>query len=157
MSSKRNIISMTSDEIRLYLQSQSRLIIVSNGTDGFPHPMPMNFIFDNEERFLMTTFRKSQKVKNLQRDPKASLLVESGVAYQDLRSVLAYSNAEIIEDKDEVQRTMMLMMKKETEITGIELKGVKEQAQSTIAKRVVLRFKADSYISWDHSKLAGRY
>lgn len=119
--------------------------------------MPMNFIFDDEDRFVMTTFRKSQKVRNLQRDPKASLLVESGIAYDELKSVLAYAKVEIIDDTEEVLRTMMQIMAKETEITGNKMEIVKDQAHSTISKRVALRFTADSYMSWDHTKLGGRY
>ena len=157
MPSRRDAISMTDDELLVYLRSQRRLMLVSNGIDSYPHPMPMNYIFDDEGRFLMTTFRKSQKVKNLQRDAKASILVESGEAYNELKSVLAYAKAEIIDDTEEVLRTMILLMNEEKSLNVSRLDIVKKQAQSTAAKRVVLRFSADSYISWDHTKLSGRY
>jgi nitroimidazol reductase NimA-like FMN-containing flavoprotein (pyridoxamine 5'-phosphate oxidase superfamily) len=85
MPARRDLIEMTPEEIRAYLLSQRRLIIVSNGPDGFPHPMPMNFIIDEQDRYLITTFRKSQKVKNFERDPKAALLVESGLAYDEMK------------------------------------------------------------------------
>ncbi len=157
MPSKRDAISMTDDELLVYLRSQRRLILVSNGINTYPHPMPMNYMFDDEERFVMTTFRKSQKVKNLQRDPKVSLLVESGIAYDELKSVLAYAQAEIIDDNEEVLRTMMLLLTEETELSGNDLDLVKEQAKATAPKRVMLRFSAETYVSWDHTKLKGHY
>ena len=63
MPSRRDAIAMTMDEIRSYLKAQQRLILTSNGPTGYPHPMPMNFLFDDNDTYLMTTFRKSQKVK----------------------------------------------------------------------------------------------
>ena len=41
MPSRRSAISLSPEEIRKYLDSQKTLIIVSNGRDGFPHPMPI--------------------------------------------------------------------------------------------------------------------
>src|ERR1700730_12470632 len=81
MPSRRADVEMSPDEIRDYLRSHFRLTLVSNGLGGYPHPMPMNYAVDDDDRIVMTTFRKSQKVANLRRDPRATLLVETGVAY----------------------------------------------------------------------------
>ena len=58
--------------------------------------MPMNYGVDAEGRVVIATFRKSQKVKNLERDPRATLLVESGEAYAELKSAMLYCDVEII-------------------------------------------------------------
>jgi nitroimidazol reductase NimA-like FMN-containing flavoprotein (pyridoxamine 5'-phosphate oxidase superfamily) len=155
MPSRRDQIEMTRDEIRTYLKSQMRLILVSNGIEGYPHPLPMNFIIDDEDRYVVITFRKSQKVKNLERDPKAALLVESGIAYGELKSVLAYAEAEIVDDLELVLQTMTALARKEGSVADADT--VRQQAMSTAAKRVAIRFKPDNYISWDHSKLGGLY
>ncbi|MCE7798480.1 pyridoxamine 5'-phosphate oxidase family protein [Sphingobium sufflavum] len=102
MPSRREMIAMTPEEIRAYLLSQARMIVVSNGPGGFPHPMPMNYTLDDDDRILITTFAKSQKTRNLERDPRASLLVESGVVYEELRSVILYEQAEILSDPAEI-------------------------------------------------------
>lgn len=151
------MISMSEEEVRAYLRAQHKLILVSQGPAIYPHPMPMNYVFDDHEQFLMTTFRKSQKVLNLQRNPKASLLVESGVGYDELKSVLAYASGEIIDDAEEVMRVMDLMLAKDSAIVGENAQGLGDQAEAMAAKRVVLRFTPDRYISWDHGKLGGRY
>ena len=132
-----------------------RVILVSNGPGGHPHPMPMNFVIDDEGRYVVITFRKGQKVKNLERDPRAALLVESGIAYAELKSVLAYADAEIIDDAELVLQTMVALIAKESGV--MDEQAVRQQALSNADKRVAIRFKPDSYISWDHSKLDGRY
>lgn len=156
MPSRRDAIAMTMDEIRAYLRAQPRLILTSNGPTGYPHPMPMNFVFDENDTYLVTTFRKSQKVKNLERDPRCALLVESGSHYGELKSVLAYADAEIVDDAEFTRKVMQALAAKEGNRAALS-----EEAKQTIAasvpKRIVLRFAAKQYISWDHTKLRGGY
>ena len=156
MPSRRETIRMTPQEIRAYLGEQTRIIIVSNGPDGLPHPVPMNYGLDDEGRILITTFRKSQKVRNLQRDPRAALLVESGETYPELKSVIAYADAEIIDDP-EVVVEQMGHVRAGQELAGSMTREMSEQVRASIAKRVVLRFTPFRYVSWDHTKLGGFY
>ena len=78
MPSRRELIQMSEAERSAFLRSHKTMTIVSNGPGGYPHPMPMWFALDADGGVRMTTFRKSQKVMNLRRDPRVSLLVESG-------------------------------------------------------------------------------
>jgi nitroimidazol reductase NimA-like FMN-containing flavoprotein (pyridoxamine 5'-phosphate oxidase superfamily) len=155
MPSRRDQIAMTPDEVRAYLRSQPRLIVCSNGTNGFPHPVPMNFAVDNEDRLLIITFGKSQKVKNLERDPRASLLVESGHAYHELKSVMIYAMAEIISERAAFDAAKEAFVGKIQ--TQVFSKDAQEQAQATMPKRVIVRFTPERTISWDHAKLQGQY
>ena len=156
MASRREIIRMTPDEIRSYLEGQGRIILVTIGPDGMPHPVPMNYGMDGEGRIIITSFRKSQKVLNLRRDPRATLLVESGDTYRELKSVIAYANAEIIEDPDTIVELMRLVSADRELADSIDT-GMSEQVRASIAKRVVLRFTPYRQISWDHAKLSGFY
>ena len=101
--SRRNQIELTEEEISEYLIKSRTMILVSNGKDGYPHPMPMWYAIDDKKCIYMTTFRKSQKVKNLRKDPKAALLIESGDAYQELKSLIIYTNVELIEEVEAVK------------------------------------------------------
>ena len=157
MPSRRDAIAMTMDEIRAYLKEQERLILTSNGPSGYPHPMPMNFVFDDQDRYLVTTFRKSQKVFNITRDPRCALLVESGHHYSELKSVLAYSEAQIIDDPAMTASVMMALARKEESRNGEMTEDARQQALSSAPKRVVIAYHASEYITWDHTKLAGRY
>ncbi|MBW8785527.1 MAG: pyridoxamine 5'-phosphate oxidase family protein [Novosphingobium sp.] len=156
MPSRRELIEMTPDEIAAYLLEQKRMIVVSNGPHGLPHPMPMNYGLDETGRVLMTTFAKSQKVKNLERDPRASLLVESGMRYDEMKAVILYCDAEIVREPDAV-RALMLQITADVALTSAKSVEMDDQIRASIAKRVVIRFTPFRTISWDHGKLGGAY
>lgn len=156
MPSRREAIEMTPDEVSAYLREQKRIILVTNGANGLPHPMPMNYGVDDEGRVVMTTFAKAQKVKNIERDPRASLLVESGEGYSDLKSVLLYCDVEILTGAETVAEAMG-RIQGSTSLSKDFSSEMSEQARASYAKRVVLRFTPFRTISWDHTKLGGRY
>jgi nitroimidazol reductase NimA-like FMN-containing flavoprotein (pyridoxamine 5'-phosphate oxidase superfamily) len=147
---------MGPDEVQDYLLGHSRIILVTNGSDGLPHPVPMNYGLDEEGRILISSFRKSQKVRNLERDPRAALLVESGETYAHLKSVITYADAEIVGDP-KVVASLMRNIQAEGALAGSMTAGMSEQVRASIAKRVVLRFTPFRYVSWDHTKLSGYY
>ena len=147
---------MTSGEVRAYLEEQRRIIVVTNGVDGLPHAVPMNYGLDAAGRIVITTFRKSQKIKNLERDPRATLLVESGTIYSELKSVIAYCDAEIIDDPTLVPDLMRLVRADEAMAASLSQPN-SQQVRASIVKRVVVRFSPFRTVSWDHSKLGEFY
>ena len=157
MPSRRELIALTDDETAEFLGAEKTLIIVSNGNDGYPHPMPMWFHADEAGCLYCTTFRKSQKVVNFRRDPRAALLVESGEEYADLKSVLIYARCEVIDDFDVVRDTLVSISTKGQTPDESQLAAVREAVADTARKRVVLRFVPERRVSWDHAKLGGRY
>lgn len=156
MPSRRETIRMTPDEVHAYLLGQRRIILVTIGHDGMPHPVPMNYGIDEDGRILITSFAKSQKVRNLERDPRATLLVESGETYQQLKAVIAYADAEIVREPDEVAQAMGHVQATGDLAASIG-PGMSEQVRASIAKRVVLRFTPYRFVSWDHEKLGAFY
>ncbi|MBV1689698.1 pyridoxamine 5'-phosphate oxidase family protein [Novosphingobium sp. G106] len=156
MPSRRELIRMTPEEVRAYLLSQRRIILVTNGPDGMPHPVPMNYGLDDESRILITSFRKAQKVTNLERDPRATLLVESGETYAELKSVIAYADAEIVTDPDQIAAGMA-RINADAQLSGSISGAMSEQVRASIAKRVLLRFTPFRTVSWDHGKLGTFY
>ncbi len=156
MPSRRELIAMSPEEVAAYLASQQRLIVVSNGPGGFPHPMPMNFGIDDTGRLVILTFAKSQKVRNLERDPRASLLVESGEHYHELKSVLIYARTEIIPQGEEFERCRAAFARK-TQTVAAPGSAIQAQVDTTMSKRVAIRFTPERTISWDHAKLGEKY
>jgi PPOX class probable F420-dependent enzyme len=156
MPSRRDLIRMTPEEVRAYLSAQRRIILVTTGPEGLPHPVPMNYGLDDEGRVLITSFRKSQKVKNLERDPRATLLVESGETYADLKSVMAYCDAEIVTDPAAIAAGMARINADE-QLAGSLSAEMGDQVRASIAKRVLLRFTPFRVVSWDHGKLGTFY
>jgi nitroimidazol reductase NimA-like FMN-containing flavoprotein (pyridoxamine 5'-phosphate oxidase superfamily) len=156
MPSRRELIAMSAAEVRAYLLARHRIVLVGNGPGGLPHPVPMNFGLDSQDRIVMSSFATSQKVRNLERDPRATLLAEDGGDYAELKGVMLYCDAEIIRDPDEmaILRAVIgngLM----APLPGHDTK--QDQIRASMTKRVVLRFTAHRTVSWDHAKLAGLY
>lgn len=157
MPSKRCQIKMDKNEIQEFFEQAKTLIIVSNGRDGYPHPMPMWFCVDESGAFYCTTFAKSQKVINWKRDPKASLLVESGEQYSELKGVVIYASAEIIDQPEVVVDTLLRISCKGKNLSHIEIESLRADIAKVATKRVVLKFVPERYVSWDHEKLGGVY
>lgn len=156
MPSRRDLIRMTPEEVRAYLLSQRRIILVTNGPDGLPHPVPMNYGVDEEGRILITSFAKAQKVRNLERDPRATLLVESGETYAELKSAIVYADAEIVTDPDAIAAGMA-RINADAQLSGSISGAMSEQVRASLAKRVLLRFTPFRTVSWDHAKLGAFY
>src|SRR6185503_17291117 len=122
-------------------------IVTSFGPRGWPHSMPMWFVLRDGEVW-MWTYRASQKVRNLERDPRATLLVEAGETYDQLRGVMIEAEAELIDDYDAV-----LALGRELGVRyggGAESPEVEEALAWQAAKRVGIRFHPRRIVSWDH-------
>ena len=157
MPSRRDLIRMSDEEQLEFLRSHKTIIIVSNGVGGFPHPMPMWFATDDDLTVRMTTFRKSQKVLNVQRDAKVSLLVEDGEEYAELRGVVIYGTCEIVDDIQAVKETLVDITGGEAASDPAAREGMYKVIEGTAAKRVLLRIRPERVVSWDHTRLGGRY
>jgi nitroimidazol reductase NimA-like FMN-containing flavoprotein (pyridoxamine 5'-phosphate oxidase superfamily) len=77
---RRAQIQLTDDEQRELLESERVVIVSSIGTRGWPHSMPLWYVLRDDEIWIYT-YAKSQKVRNLERDPRATLLIETGHEY----------------------------------------------------------------------------
>jgi len=157
MPSRRELIQLTDAEVRNFMNSTKTLIIISNGRDGYPHPMPMWFYVDAAGCVYCTTFRKSQKVLNFTRDSRATLLIESGEEYAELKSVLIYAATEVVDDFDTVCDTLVKINTRGQVVDEARLESLLGAVSKTATKRIVLKFTPERYISWDHAKLAGKY
>ena len=155
--SRRDKIKMTDEEIGAYLKQARTIILVSNGKDGFPHPMPMWFAVDDDNVITMTTFRKSQKINNLKKDPRVALLVESGDAYPELKSVLIYTEVELLDSVEATRDILFNISVQRGDLDANAGDTVREGMMNTAAKRIGMRFTPDKIVTWDHSKLGGVY
>jgi hypothetical protein len=116
--------------------------------------MPLWYVVRSGELWAWT-YAASQKVRNLERDPRATLQVETGEAYQELRGVMIRARADIRRDTDEVAGVG-------TEIFaryggGDTTPEVREMVAAQAPKRVALRFVEGGRATWDHRKLGGTY
>jgi nitroimidazol reductase NimA-like FMN-containing flavoprotein (pyridoxamine 5'-phosphate oxidase superfamily) len=156
--SRRGLIEMTDAEVRTFLESSKTIVLNSIGPGGYPHPMPMWFGLDPDGTVRMTTFRASQKVKNLKRDPRASLLAEAGEEYAQLIGVVLYGRAQVIDDLAVVTQTLISVTTRgQPALDPAAREGMAKVVEKTAAKRVCILLKPERVVSWDHRKLGGTY
>jgi PPOX class probable F420-dependent enzyme len=163
--SRRSQITMDDAELAAFLDEQRTVTCATLGRDGWPHLMPLWYVVrerSGDERaargrseLWAWTYAKSQKVRNLERDPRCTLQVETGEAYAELRGVMIKAECELIRDLDTVTGIgAELTVRYSGGSLSDELSAVmRKQA----AKRVGLRFEPVSTVTWDHRKLGGGY
>ena len=156
MPSRRDQIKLTPAEQAELLDEERIVIVTSIGPRGWPHSMPMWFTVRAGEIWCWT-FAKSQKVKNLERDPRATLLVEAGTEYTELRGIQIEAEAELIRDTPTVAEFGKELTLRYAE--GIDSIGGDAAAalEAQAVKRVAIRFVAKRTATWDHRKLGGSY
>jgi PPOX class probable F420-dependent enzyme len=153
MPKRRDQIAMTDAEQRAFIESQKTVQVATINRDGTPHLVPLWFaVVDGD--IVLETFTKSQKVKNLERDPRITLLLESGEEYEQLRGLSIYGEAQLVRDPERVHELHMAVLRRNTEIDEDTLDKV---TRSMAAKKTAIVIKAKRSISWDHSKLGGIY
>ncbi len=154
--SRRDQIRMTEDELREFVGSAHTIIINSIGKDGVPHPMPMWFAVEGNGAIVMSTFTKSQKIRNLERDPRVSLLVEDGTEYAELRGAVLYGTAELVPEADDVVEILVQVNAKSVQ-GDIDADQLRAAVRGTAPKRTGIRVRPERVVSWDHRKLGGVY
>jgi PPOX class probable F420-dependent enzyme len=156
MPSRRDQIKLTPDEQDELLSSERVVVVSSIGPRGWPHSMPLWYVVRDGEIWVWT-YAKSQKVRNLERDPRATLLIETGHEYSDLRGIQIEAVAELIRDPQRVVDYAKEMTIRYAE--GIEsVEGDAAAAlEAQAPKRVAIRFEAKRTATWDHRKLGGTY
>ena len=145
---------MSEGEVADFLAEQRVVVVASNGRHGWPHLMPLWYVV-REGRIWSWTYARSQKVRNLERDDRVTLQLETGEEYQELRGVMIESRAVLHRDIDIVAGVgAEIFTRYGSGALGDEfLEAVRAQA----AKRVALEFAPTRVASWDHRKLQGVY
>jgi PPOX class probable F420-dependent enzyme len=156
MPSRRDQIKLTDHEREELIATERVVVVATFGPRGWPHLMPLWYVPRDGEVWVWT-YAKSQKVKNLERDPRATLLVETGVEYGELRGVMIEAEAELIRDIDEIVE----FAKELTIRYGEGIESVEGDAAAALVaqapKRVAIHFRPKRVATWDHRKLGGVY
>lgn len=138
---------MDEAEIAALCRSRRTAILCSMLSDGHVHAVPMWFLADGTD-LLFTAKAKSQKVRNLRREPRATVLVESGETYYQLRGVEMIGRTQLVEDPEQVGLVAAALAESYGGATNTAL-TLGERARN----RVVIRFSPERIASWDHAKL----
>jgi PPOX class probable F420-dependent enzyme len=154
MAKRRDAIRMTDAEMWKFIEEQKSLQVATLGKDGMPHLTTLWFAIVDRE-IVFETFSKSQKILNLKRDDRISVLLEDGVEYSKLRGVSIQGRAHLEHDADKVHPYALAVMRRnQPEIPEDKLD---EAAKLLASKRSAVIIKPERIISWDHNKLGGTY
>src|SRR5690348_9951695 len=99
--SRREQIRMSEGEVAAFLRDQLVAPVATLGPEGRPYLVSVFFV-RRGAGVATWSYGKSQKVVNLRRDPRASVLVEAGKAYDELRGVSMECDVEIVEDLERI-------------------------------------------------------
>jgi len=152
--SRRHQIVMSDAEVADLLAASRTVTCATIGHSGRPHLMPLWYVVRDGELWAWT-YAKSQKVRNLERDPRCTLQVEAGTEYSELRGVMLDCDAVIHRELDDVAA---LGGEIAARYGGADLTPELAAAmRAQAAKRVGLQFTERRRRSWDHRKLGGTY
>src|SRR5215210_8180371 len=129
--SRRDQIKMSDDEVLAFLAEEKTVVVATNGRDGWPHLMPLWYVVRDGELWSWT-YAASQKVKNLERDPHATIQVEAGTEYQELRGVMFKCDVEVIRDTSRVAELGREIFAR---YGGVEVGSLDEQVRAMVDKQ----------------------
>jgi PPOX class probable F420-dependent enzyme len=167
MPSRRDMIRMDDAEVAAFLGGRRVLNLASHQPDGGIHLVAMWYGFlDDSNTFdpgvgytpdtlVIETFGKSQKIKNFQRDPRFTGLVEAGEQYDQLQGVELVGRAEVIEDPTVVKESCKAVLSRYQDFSKPE--DLEFAAEMAANKRFCVRFHVEKVVSWDHTKLDVAY
>ena len=171
--SRRDQIAMTPDEVAAFLDENRTAHLATIGPDGAPHLTTLWYgLVDG--RIAIWTYRKSQKVKNLERDPRITALVESGDSYAALRGVMITGHAVMSNETADIMRVAeALYLRNGDRFGDVQFpttegsqggqrpdaldSGTLNVLEHMSAKRTAIIVEPDTIASWDHGKLGGIY
>ena len=148
---------MDEAEVLAFLDEERVMTCATFGPSGWPHLMPLWYVV-RDGRLWAWTFAKSQKVRNLERDARATLQVEAGVDYEALRGVMLECDTVVHRDAGAVERLGLEIFAR---YAGGSTGDLTDAARTAVAaqapKRVGLEFVERRRATWDHRKLGGTY
>ena len=158
--SRRDQIRMTDEEVLAFLDAERTVVCATNGRRGWPHLMPLWYVVrraDDDDggrpELWAWTFAKSQKTRNLERDARATLQVEAGEDYDQLRGVMFECDVVVHRDVDTIRALALELFARYGGVND----DVRAMIDAQAPKRVALQFVERSRATWDHRKLAGTY
>ena len=147
---RRSQITMTDEEVDVFIERGRTATMATVGPDGAPHLVAMWYAwFDGTIWF--ETKAKAQKVVNLRRNDRLSVMIEDGLTYDRLRGVALEGRGVIVEDPDEIWPMGVNVFER---YNGPYSEEMKPFVEIMLNKRVAVKLEVERIRSWDHRKLA---
>lgn len=146
---ERSRVTMSDAEIDTYIAQHRTAVMATVAPSGTPHVVAMWYaVVDGAIWF--ETKAKSQKARNLQRDPTMTILLEDGETYDQLRGVAMEGRGILVDDPDALWQVGVSIWER---YNGPYTDEMKPLVEFMLNKRVAVRFDVTRIRSWDHAKL----
>ena len=146
---QRRQIEMTDEEVAVFLEQSRTCTMATLGPGDVPHLVAMWYAWVDGHVWLESK-AKAQKIVNLRRDHRLSVMVEAGNTYDTLRGVTLEGRGLIVEDPGEVRRVGVNLWER---YTGAYSEEARPLVEAMVHKRVAVRLDVDRKRTWDHRKL----
>jgi PPOX class probable F420-dependent enzyme len=147
---QRAQIKMTPEEVEAFLNERHSMTMSTIAGDATIHSVAMWYGF-LEGAIAFETKAKAQKVLNLRRDPRMTVLVEDGEYYEELRGVELVGKGEIVDDPDRMFELGISVFERYQ--GGKYTEEMRPFVEAMLNKRVVVKLHLERVVSWDHRKL----
>jgi PPOX class probable F420-dependent enzyme len=150
----RDGVRMGDVEIADFLDDNLKVQVASIGKNGARHLTTLFYVI-LDGRIAFWTYARSQKVRNLERDPRVSALVEDGTDYFELRGVSITGTAELVRDPERILQIGTAVAVRMVGAKSIDDLGElgRDLVAKQAAKRIAVVVHPDHVASWDHRKL----
>jgi general stress protein 26 len=157
----RKDITMNEAEIQEFLSSGAKVLQAATlGKDGSPHLAPMWFVMA-DGRVAFRSFTKSQKIVNLMRDARITVLAEAGDAYADLQGVMIKGTARLVTDPAYVLKIYGGIAARYPMVGDAPVDMDDDALEAAFGrfapKNTAVIVEPVTVTSWDHTKLGGAY
>jgi PPOX class probable F420-dependent enzyme len=134
----RRMPELTREEIDAFLAERHTLVIATLRRDGWPQMTTVWYRWDGEA-FWISTNRDRAKYRNIERDPRVTVLVD---APPRETSVAAYGRAEIVAEGDDAYEGALAIVVRYVDDAPAYLDERKNDP------RVLIRIRPDRIVSW---------
>lgn len=159
----RKDITMSGDELAGFLDAGRTLIVTTLGRTGHPHVAPM-WYFVEDGKIVFRSFTKSQKILNLQRDPRLTVLVERGLAYAELQGAMIQGTARLVDGADDPAYLLEAYRRLAARYPMVGPDPIDLDPEALEAafgrfapKNTAVIVEPRKIVTWDHTKLGGAY
>ncbi|HVH78681.1 MAG TPA: pyridoxamine 5'-phosphate oxidase family protein [Stellaceae bacterium] len=146
---RRRQIQLSEAEQAEFLSANRKCALATLDKDGYPHLVAMTFGV-KDGAYYMTSYGKAQKVLNIRRNPMVGLMIEAGASYGELKGVMVRGICDIVEGEEAVRNAWAI-------ISGEGGRQRRRETNDSASKRVVLKVTPFKTVTWDHTKLGGKY
>jgi PPOX class probable F420-dependent enzyme len=156
MSSRRDQIRMSDEEVFAFLEKQRCGVLGTVGPGGLPHMVNVGYLVI-DRRIVFSSFAAAQKVKNVLRAGQASFLVEVAWPYNEIQGVLLSGPTTVDADTQHLVEVTSRIQREHAQMSGTTEGTPEIDVARHAPKRVVIYIEPTRIVSWDHRRLAGTY